>query len=77
MFIQVNWTGEIQVSDIENGKLPDVIVPSNVSDSKFCQVSFASEKKVEFSFSVRWGAIFSYLVAASFQLKCQFICIWR
>jgi len=53
-YFQVNWTSDVSVADLENYQLPDVIVPTNVSDPKFCQVALATEKKVEFSFHVKW-----------------------
>ncbi|XP_078492446.1 structural maintenance of chromosomes flexible hinge domain-containing protein 1-like isoform X3 [Ciona intestinalis] len=51
--IQVNWTDEISSTDLENGLLPDIVIPTNVSDTRFCQVTYLGEKNVHFSFNIK------------------------
>ncbi|CAK8672425.1 unnamed protein product [Clavelina lepadiformis] len=51
--IKVNWTSNLSSSDLENGILPNMPVPTNVSDIKFCQVSVMIEKRVDFSFNIK------------------------
>uniref|UniRef100_H2Z867 SMC hinge domain-containing protein n=1 Tax=Ciona savignyi TaxID=51511 RepID=H2Z867_CIOSA len=51
--IRVNWTGSVPVEHLKNSCLPDIIIPTNVSESRFCQVAFAGEKTVDFSFNIK------------------------
>ncbi|CAN9506377.1 unnamed protein product [Ophioblennius macclurei] len=48
--IKVNWT-DANVEDLVQGKLPDLPVPKQVQEERFCQVSY-QDHSVSFSFTV-------------------------
>lgn len=49
--IKVNWTGNINQTDVIEGKLPDVQVPTKVHDERFYQVSY-QDQSVSVSFNI-------------------------
>lgn len=48
---KVNWTGNINQTDVIEGKLPDVQVPTKVHDERFYQVSY-QDQSVSVSFNI-------------------------
>nr|CAB3266390.1 structural maintenance of chromosomes flexible hinge domain-containing protein 1-like [Phallusia mammillata] len=51
--LKVNWTADVCQADVLNNSLPHISVPTNVSDTKFCQVTYVGEKSIEFSFKIK------------------------
>ncbi|XP_072234898.1 structural maintenance of chromosomes flexible hinge domain-containing protein 1 [Leuresthes tenuis] len=49
--IKVNWTGVVDGTEMAQGRLPDVQVPIQVQEERFCQVSY-QHQSVSFSFTV-------------------------
>uniref|UniRef100_A0A3Q0SBE8 Structural maintenance of chromosomes flexible hinge domain containing 1 n=1 Tax=Amphilophus citrinellus TaxID=61819 RepID=A0A3Q0SBE8_AMPCI len=49
--IKVNWTGEVFLEDLIQGKLPDVQVPKQVKEERFYQVSY-QDQSVSVSFTI-------------------------
>ncbi|XP_074477552.1 structural maintenance of chromosomes flexible hinge domain-containing protein 1 [Sebastes fasciatus] len=49
--IKVNWTGDANMEDLVQGKLPDVHVPSQVQEKRFYQVSY-KDQSVSVSFHI-------------------------
>ncbi|XP_033494631.2 structural maintenance of chromosomes flexible hinge domain-containing protein 1 [Epinephelus lanceolatus] len=49
--IKVNWTGDVNMEDLVQGKLPDVQVPTQVGAERFYQVSY-QDHSVSVSFSI-------------------------
>ncbi|KAK1885165.1 Structural maintenance of chromosomes flexible hinge domain containing protein 1 [Dissostichus eleginoides] len=49
--IKVNWTGDVNLRDLVQGKLPDLQVPSQVQEERFFQVSY-QEQNVSVSFHI-------------------------
>ncbi|XP_034002862.1 structural maintenance of chromosomes flexible hinge domain-containing protein 1 isoform X2 [Trematomus bernacchii] len=49
--IKVNWTGDVNVKDLVQGKLPDLRVPSQVQVERFFQVSY-QDQNVSVSFHI-------------------------
>ncbi|XP_041817440.1 structural maintenance of chromosomes flexible hinge domain-containing protein 1 [Chelmon rostratus] len=49
--IKVNWTGDVNLDDLAQGKLPDVQVPTHVHDEHFYQVSY-QDQSVSVSFNI-------------------------
>ncbi|RVE58687.1 hypothetical protein OJAV_G00196650, partial [Oryzias javanicus] len=49
--IKVNWTGDANSEDLILGKLPDIQVPTQLQEERFCCVSY-QEQNVSFSFTV-------------------------
>ncbi|KAF3836358.1 hypothetical protein F7725_028916, partial [Dissostichus mawsoni] len=41
--IKVNWTGDVNLRDLVQGKLPDLQVPSQVQEERFFQVSYQDQ----------------------------------
>ncbi|XP_078137302.1 structural maintenance of chromosomes flexible hinge domain-containing protein 1 isoform X2 [Sander vitreus] len=41
--IKVNWTGDVNLKDLLQGKLPDVQVPTQVQEARFYQVSYQDQ----------------------------------
>ncbi|KAJ8376703.1 hypothetical protein SKAU_G00072830 [Synaphobranchus kaupii] len=51
--IKVNWRADMNVEDLQQGKLPDLLIPNLVKDEHFYQVSFQDENvSVECSFTI-------------------------
>lgn len=48
---KVNWTGDANMEDLVQGKLPDVHVPSQVQEKRFYQVSY-KDQSVSVSFHI-------------------------
>ncbi|XP_070842775.1 structural maintenance of chromosomes flexible hinge domain-containing protein 1 [Chaetodon trifascialis] len=49
--IKVNWTGDVNLEDLAQGKLPDIQVPIQVDDEHFYQVSY-QDQSVSVSFTI-------------------------
>ncbi|KAM4533863.1 structural maintenance of chromosomes flexible hinge domain-containing protein 1 [Odontesthes bonariensis] len=49
--IKVNWTGVVDRTELAHGSLPDVQVPAQVQEERFCQVSY-QHQSVSFSFTI-------------------------
>uniref|UniRef100_A0A8D0A8U5 Structural maintenance of chromosomes flexible hinge domain containing 1 n=1 Tax=Sander lucioperca TaxID=283035 RepID=A0A8D0A8U5_SANLU len=49
--IKVNWTGDVNLEDLLQGKLPDVQVPTQVQEARFYQVSY-QDQCVSVSFNI-------------------------
>ncbi|XP_039473441.1 structural maintenance of chromosomes flexible hinge domain-containing protein 1 isoform X5 [Oreochromis aureus] len=49
--IKVNWTGDVFVEDLVQGKLPDLQVPKRVGEQRFYQVSY-QDQSVSVSFTI-------------------------
>ncbi|RVE58686.1 hypothetical protein OJAV_G00196640 [Oryzias javanicus] len=49
--IKVNWTGDANSEDLVLGKLPEIQVPTQLQEERFCQVSY-QEQNVSFCFTV-------------------------
>uniref|UniRef100_A0A8C4HS78 Structural maintenance of chromosomes flexible hinge domain containing 1 n=1 Tax=Dicentrarchus labrax TaxID=13489 RepID=A0A8C4HS78_DICLA len=49
--IKVNWTGDVNLEDLIQGKLPDVQVPTQVHEVRFYQVSY-QDQSVSVSFNI-------------------------
>ncbi|XP_076617902.1 structural maintenance of chromosomes flexible hinge domain-containing protein 1 [Chaetodon auriga] len=49
--IKVNWTGDVNLEDLAQGKLPDIQVPIQVADEHFYQVSY-QDQSVSVSFTI-------------------------
>lgn len=49
--LKVNWTGDVNLDDLAQGKLPDVQVPTHVHDEHFYQVSY-QDQSVSVSFNI-------------------------
>lgn len=48
---KVNWTGDVNLKDLVEGKLPDVQVPTQVQEERFYQVSY-QDQSVSVSFNI-------------------------
>lgn len=48
---KVNWTGDVKMKDLVEGKLPDILVPTQVQEERFYQVSF-QDQSVSVSFNI-------------------------
>uniref|UniRef100_A0A669DFZ1 Structural maintenance of chromosomes flexible hinge domain containing 1 n=1 Tax=Oreochromis niloticus TaxID=8128 RepID=A0A669DFZ1_ORENI len=49
--IKVNWTGDVFLEDLVQGKLPDLQVPKRVGEQRFYQVSY-QDQSVSVSFTI-------------------------
>lgn len=49
--LKVNWTGDANLADLVQGKLPDVQVPRQVQKEHFYQVSYQNQS-VSVSFTI-------------------------
>ncbi|XP_023805883.1 structural maintenance of chromosomes flexible hinge domain-containing protein 1 [Oryzias latipes] len=49
--IKVNWTRDTNIKDLVLGKLPEIPVPTQLQEERFCQVSY-QEQNVSFSFII-------------------------
>ncbi|XP_035765527.1 structural maintenance of chromosomes flexible hinge domain-containing protein 1 isoform X2 [Neolamprologus brichardi] len=49
--IKVNWTGDVFLEDLVQGKLPDLQVPKRVEEQRFYQVSY-QDQSVSVSFTI-------------------------
>lgn len=50
---QVNWTADVNVEELVQGKLPNVLVPTLVKEEHFYQVSYQDHNlSVETSFTI-------------------------
>ncbi|XP_073343954.1 structural maintenance of chromosomes flexible hinge domain-containing protein 1 [Pagrus major] len=49
--IKVNWTAEVYVEDLIQGKLPDIQVPTQVQEERYYQVSY-QDQSVSISFTI-------------------------
>ncbi|KAL8609443.1 hypothetical protein ACOMHN_006630 [Nucella lapillus] len=63
--VKVNWVPKTSNDLLLKGRLPDIKVPSSVTDSKYCHVSFLDGTATECHFSVRGQA------KAASRLVCQ------
>ncbi|XP_034069913.1 structural maintenance of chromosomes flexible hinge domain-containing protein 1 isoform X3 [Gymnodraco acuticeps] len=50
--IKVNWTGDVNLRDLVQGKLPDLKVPHQVQEERFFQVSY-QDQNVSVSFHIK------------------------
>lgn len=48
---KVNWTAEVFLEDLIEGKLPDLQVPKQVTEERFYQVSY-QDQSVSVSFTI-------------------------
>ncbi|XP_039253574.2 structural maintenance of chromosomes flexible hinge domain-containing protein 1-like isoform X2 [Styela clava] len=51
--IRVNWTNHVSSEDLCSGKLPDITIPTNVRDTKYCEIIYAGQKNIDFSFNIK------------------------
>lgn len=51
MFLQVTWKSELNVQDLMEGKLPDIIVPTQVEEQRSYQVSY-QHQNVSVTFTI-------------------------
>ncbi|XP_029313476.1 structural maintenance of chromosomes flexible hinge domain-containing protein 1 [Cottoperca gobio] len=51
--IKVNWTGNVNLEDLIEGKLPDLQVPSQVQEARFYQVSYQDHQSASVSFNIK------------------------
>nr|KAG5694801.1 hypothetical protein BaRGS_019178 [Batillaria attramentaria] len=51
--VKVNWVPKLSPDLVRSGKLPDIKVPTSVTDSKYCQVTVMDGSVIECHFSVR------------------------
>ncbi|XP_061095529.1 structural maintenance of chromosomes flexible hinge domain-containing protein 1 [Conger conger] len=51
--VKVNWRADVNIEDLQQGKLPGLLIPNLVKDEHFYQVSFQDENvSVECSFTI-------------------------
>ncbi|KAK7480666.1 hypothetical protein BaRGS_00028138 [Batillaria attramentaria] len=65
--VKVNWVPKLSPDLVRSGKLPDIKVPTSVTDSKYCQVTVMDGSVIECHFSVRGMA------GEAARLKCSVI----
>ncbi|XP_070535302.1 structural maintenance of chromosomes flexible hinge domain-containing protein 1-like [Ptychodera flava] len=51
--VRVNWTPKFYKELLIKGQLPNIKIPSSVTETKYCQVSISSGFGVEFSFTLK------------------------
>jgi len=52
-FLQVNWTPKVPAEMVMEGRLPDIQVPCNVNESKYCHVTLLDGSGLDLSFAVK------------------------